>query len=66
MSHANVRARITGKEGDRAVVLSKLPMAPLVRVQVLPTSRDGVVLDIHELNDLVDELDALIIEIEGQ
>lgn len=64
MSLAHVRARISGKEGDRAVVLSKLPMAPLVRVQIQPSNRDGVVLDIHELNQLADEIEALIEEIE--
>ena len=64
MSLKHIRARVTGREDDRAVVLTKFPGAPLARIQVLPPHRDGVVLDIHELRVLADGLDEIIYEIE--
>lgn len=65
MSAKHERARVTGLDDDRAVVLTKFPGAPLARIQIMPPSRDGVVLDIYELRTLTDALDGIIDEIEA-
>lgn len=64
MSKAHVRGRFVGLDTERALLVTKFPLAPLVRLQVVPHGRDGVVLDIYELRELRDSLDGIITEIE--
>lgn len=51
---------------DKRLMVSVFPVAPLVRVQLRPAQRDGVVLDIHELRSLHDQLGEVIAELEDR
>ena len=50
----------------RELCFAEFPHAPLVRVQLKPRTRDGVVLDLRALRELHEDLGALIDDLEGR
>lgn len=67
MSLANIIATIECGDGERTLEVTKFPNAPLVRLQIRPNgvAKDGVVLDVHGLRELVEVLDEQVDDMEG-
>lgn len=66
MSIANIIATIECSDGERTLEVTRFPNAPLVRLQVRPgaVAKEGVVLDIHGLCELLDVLDDQVAQME--
>lgn len=56
---------VTNDDGKR-VSVSLFPSAPLARMRLHPATRNGVVLDVHDLRRLHDGIGEIIDTIEGR